>query len=86
VIPEFIRNVVQFNEKHLPAPPEQPLPDIFFRGLDPVEEAQFRQWARDNFKPGLAPSGAWHPVVRQEWQKLQGEYEGEGWQGKGGRR
>jgi len=60
------------------------VPDEFFRELDPTEEQEFRQWARDNFAPGRHPSGLWHPIVRQEWQKLQGEYEGEGWQVKGG--
>ena len=37
-----------------------------FRILTAAEEADFRKWARDNYKPGDAISSAWHPVVIHE--------------------
>ena len=74
MIPEYIRGVIKFNEKHI-----RPIvPDEFFRKPDPTEEAQFRQWAVDNFDPGRPINPTWHPVVREEWRRLQGEYEGDG--------
>ena len=39
---------------------------MFFRELSKKEEAVFRQWARDNYKPGEPISGIWHPVVQNE--------------------
>lgn len=45
----------------------------FFRQLDAGEEQEFRQWARDNFNPKVDASPLWHPVVRDEWKKLQSE-------------
>ena len=46
------------------------MPDYFFRDLDKTEEESFRQWARDNWKRGQEPDDVWHPVVRDEWNKL----------------
>lgn len=40
--------------------------DSFFRQLSPAEEADFRQWARDNHTPGAPVNPLWHPVVRDE--------------------
>jgi hypothetical protein len=40
-----------------------------FRKLDPKEEAVFRKWARDNWKPHTPPDELWHPIVREEWYK-----------------
>ena len=42
-----------------------------YRRLDAREEDEFRQWARDNFVPGVAAKASWHPVVRAEWGRLQ---------------
>ena len=36
---------------------------MFFRSLTPAEEANFRSWVRDNYKPGAEIRGSWHPVV-----------------------
>jgi len=47
------------------------IPDGFFLKLDKKEEEEFRQWARDNFVKGKPASAAWHPVVRDEWNKLE---------------
>jgi hypothetical protein len=47
-----------------------PLPENLFRDLNDAEEKEFRQWARDNYIPDSPISGAWHPVVRNECQKM----------------
>lgn len=44
----------------------------FFRELSPAEEQEFRQWARDNYTPGAEQSPLWHPVVRDECNKING--------------
>ena len=49
------------------------MPDSFFRQLDENEAEQFRQWARDNYRPGDAISEVWHPIVRKECQKINRE-------------
>ena len=52
------------------------LPDSFFRSLDQKEEAEFRQWARDNFIVGETEiNPVWHPVVRGECQLMEIEEE-----------
>jgi len=51
------------------------MPDSCFRKLGPTEEKEFRQWAHENFKPNTEPKGIWHPVVRDEWAKLQKKWE-----------
>lgn len=43
----------------------------FFRDLSPEEEVSFRQWARDNWTPGVEVSPLWHPVVRDEITLMQ---------------
>jgi len=45
-----------------------------FRDLTPEEEVEFRQWARDNFKGTDEMSSVWHPVVRDECNKIINEY------------
>lgn len=44
--------------------------DKFFRVLNADEEAEFRKWARDNFKLTEKVNSCWHPVVRDEWRKI----------------
>jgi len=51
--------------------------DSMFRTLSPEDEAGFRQWARDNHTPYTAPNPVWHPVVRDEWRKLDEQAEDE---------
>jgi len=41
-----------------------------WRTLSPEEEKEFRQWAHDNFDPDGEANCMWHPVVRDEWEKL----------------
>jgi hypothetical protein len=45
----------------------------FFRELDPIEEDDFRQWARDNYIPGSDVNMLWHPVVRDECDRITAE-------------
>ena len=42
-----------------------------YRELNPEEEQDFRDWARENFKPGGEVNQAWHPVVRDECLKIE---------------
>ena len=44
-----------------------------FRQLSAEEEAQFRQWARDNYTPLDVISGIWHPVVQDECARINAE-------------
>jgi len=45
-----------------------------FINLSPVEEAKFRKWARDNYKPLSNIDGIWHPIVQDECVKMNIEY------------
>ena len=47
-----------------------------FRVLDESEEKTFRAWARENHKPGDAVNRMWHPVVRDECQRMDEEADG----------
>jgi hypothetical protein len=44
-----------------------------FRTLSPTDEAQFRDWARQNYKPFTDISGLWHPVVQDECRRINAE-------------
>ena len=44
-----------------------------FIELAPEQEAAFRQWARDNYKPGADINSMWHPVVQDECQQINDE-------------
>ena len=46
-----------------------------FRTLTPEEEAQFRAWARQNYKRLEPIKGVWHPVVQDECRKINEEGE-----------
>ena len=48
--------------------------DSFFRKLDPEEEEKFREWARENWLPDKECNELWHPVVRDEWEKITEDY------------
>lgn len=41
-----------------------------FRELEPGAAARFRQWARDNYVPGDPINPLWHPVVRDECERM----------------
>lgn len=57
---------IENGDKSLPR-----VPGWVFKGLKSEEEEEFRQWARDNFKKGEPASYLWHPVVRDEWERLE---------------
>lgn len=44
-----------------------------FKPVDEIDVASFKQWARDNYKPGEEISGVWHPVVQKECVKINEE-------------
>lgn len=52
-------------------------PDFIFKTLEPDEEKVFRQWAHDNWEPNKEPDSYWHPVVREEWNKISSTKTGE---------
>ena len=47
--------------------------DDMFRVLTFEETQKFRQWARENWKPGDPVNEVWHPVVRDECRKIEEE-------------
>jgi len=49
------------------------LPNSFYRTLSASEETEFRQWARDNWKPGVQNKTCWHPVIRDECRAIEEE-------------
>jgi len=50
------------------------LPDSFFKKLSPKQEREFRQWARENYNHGETIPCIWHPVVRDECEKINKEH------------
>ena len=38
------------------------------------EEEEYRQWARDNYKPLDPMKGSWHPVIQDECAKMNAKY------------
>lgn len=44
---------------------------MMFRTLNPKEQEDFRNWARDHTSPEhLAKAEIYHPVVRSEWRRM----------------
>jgi hypothetical protein len=41
-----------------------------FRKLSEQEQKEFRQWARDNYKPYDPINGVWHPVIQEECTEI----------------
>lgn len=48
-------------------------PDVMFRVLSPEDEAGFRGWARNFYRPGTTINPLWHPVVRDECEVMDAE-------------
>ena len=44
-----------------------------FKQLSPEEEAEYRQWARENYRPFEPIKGIWHPVVQDECRRMNEE-------------
>jgi hypothetical protein len=51
----------------------KPMPAWAFRRLPPDDEAAFRKWARENYTPGDEVRGIWHPIVREECERMNAE-------------
>lgn len=45
-----------------------------FRDLDTAEQAAFRKWARENYKPLSPIDGVWHPIVQDECVQINAEH------------
>lgn len=50
-----------------------------FKVLSPLEEKEFRQWARDNYQLNSPISGIWHPVVQDECVRMNAGKSGKTW-------
>jgi len=50
-----------------------------FKELNEAEEQEFRQWARDNWTLGDEINQLWHPVVREEIQRMIDENKEKEW-------
>lgn len=47
---------------------------MYWRQLTAEEEKSFREWARENHKPGsMEIDPTWHPVIREECAKMDAE-------------
>ncbi len=74
---DLLNEFLELYDEHEPAPTaphDTIMPDHLFRSLTAAEEAEFRQWARDNWKPGAEPESTWHPAIWDEWQKLASQH------------
>lgn len=47
------------------------MPDGFFVKMTAEEEADLRSWAKSHFVVDREPDKTWHPVIHDEWNKLQ---------------
>ena len=47
--------------------------DEMYRKLNAKEEEEFRKWARESYVPHSPINPVWHPVVRDECRKINGE-------------
>lgn len=43
---------------------------MIFRSLTPDEVTTFRIWARKNYRAGDIINELWHPVVREECERI----------------
>jgi hypothetical protein len=52
---------------------EQEAEELLYRRLNVQEEKDFRQWARDNYVPHGPIENLWHPVIKEECDKINQE-------------
>ena len=45
-----------------------------FKKLEKAEDLEFRQWARDNYKPLDPIKGVWHPVIQDECKMMNEQF------------
>lgn len=43
--------------------------NVLFKSLTDEQETEFRQWAQENDPDDLNQWEAYHPVIREEWEK-----------------
>jgi hypothetical protein len=43
---------------------------LFNSITDPADIQEFKQWARDNYKPFTTIDGTWHPIVQAECTRI----------------
>jgi len=46
---------------------------MFFKKLNRSEAKEYKQWAREKYKPFSTIEGIWHPVVQLECVKINTE-------------
>lgn len=46
------------------------MPSFRFPVLTSVEEANFKQWAVDNYDEQRRVDDLWHPVIKETWAKI----------------
>ncbi len=46
---------------------------MIFRKLTEGETKEFKQWARENYKPFTEIKGIWHPIVQEECVQINKE-------------
>jgi hypothetical protein len=51
---------------------------MLFKKLSETEIADYRKWARENYKPMTEIKGIWHPVVQAECVLINSDYEEKG--------
>jgi hypothetical protein len=47
--------------------------DSFFLKLSAEDEIKFRNWAREEYRANTPIKETWHPIVRDECKKINGE-------------
>ena len=47
---------------------------MLFRKLEYGEDLEYRQWARENYKPLDPIKGVWHPVIQDECKMMNEQF------------
>ena len=47
---------------------------MLFKKLENAEDLEFRQWARENYKPLDPIKGVWHPVIQDECKMMNEQF------------
>ena len=47
---------------------------MLFKKLENTEDLEFRQWARENYKPLDPIKGVWHPVIQDECKMMNEQF------------
>lgn len=49
----------------------EPITVPMFQELSPEQEQNFREWARDHLSEENPPSEVHHPIIHDEWSRMQ---------------